>query len=104
MRARQIKLAPKNNLKHKRDGLADIEFLASALALALDRTHPVLREPNTVRLLHALGTVVAPDPEPVPAVPAEPELAPVISMAMLRARRVGHPSAGPRSNAPVTGS
>jgi hypothetical protein len=56
------------------------------------------------RALHALGTVVAPDPEPVPAVPAEPELAPVISMAMLRARRVGHPSAGPRSNAPVTGS
>jgi glutamate-ammonia-ligase adenylyltransferase len=55
MRARQIELAPEDDLKRGRGGLADIEFLASALALAHGRSRPALREPNTVRLLHALG-------------------------------------------------
>jgi hypothetical protein len=51
------------------------------------------------RLLRALGTVVAPPPTPAPA---EPELAQVVSLAALRARRAGHPSAGGGADAPVT--
>ncbi|MEO5840011.1 MAG: hypothetical protein ABIQ73_27920 [Acidimicrobiales bacterium] len=54
------------------------------------------------RLLHALGTIVAPAPPVEPPAAVEPELAPVVSLAALRARRVGHPSAGGRSDAPVT--
>ncbi|HUP72276.1 MAG TPA: hypothetical protein VM282_04450 [Acidimicrobiales bacterium] len=54
------------------------------------------------RRLRALATVVAPPPTPAQPVPAEPELAQVVSLAALRARRVGHPSAGGGSDAPVT--
>jgi hypothetical protein len=54
------------------------------------------------RLLRALGTVIAPPPAPERPTPVEPELAPVISLAALRARRVGHPSAGGGTTAPVT--
>ena len=53
------------------------------------------------RHLHALGSVVTTQPAPPPAVEAEPELATVVSLAALRARKVGHPSAGGRSDAPV---
>jgi hypothetical protein len=54
------------------------------------------------RLLQALGNVVTSEPAPAPTIVAEPELAQVVSLATLRARRVGHPSAGGRSDAPVT--
>ena len=54
------------------------------------------------RLLRALGTIVGPAQTVEPPTPVEPELAQVVSLAALRARRVGHPSAGGRSDAPVT--
>jgi hypothetical protein len=53
------------------------------------------------RLLRALGTIVAPAQAPEPPAPAEPALAPVVSLAAQRARRAGHPSAGGRSDAPM---
>jgi hypothetical protein len=53
------------------------------------------------RLLRALGTIVASAQAPEPPAPAEPELAPVVSLAAQRARRVGHPSAYGRSDAPM---
>ena len=54
------------------------------------------------RHLHALGNVVTNQPALPPTVEATPELATVVSLAALRARKVGHPSAGGRSDAPVT--
>ena len=54
------------------------------------------------RHLHALGNVVTTQPAPPPVVEAVPDIATVVSLAALRARKVGHPSAGGHSNAPVT--
>jgi hypothetical protein len=53
------------------------------------------------RLLRALGTIVAPAQAAEHPAPAERDLAPVVSLAAQRARRVGHPSAGGRSDAPL---
>jgi hypothetical protein len=67
------------------------------------RRHDDLRQlVEHQRRIRALGTVVAPDHTPALPSPVEPELAPVISLAALRARRAGHPSGGARSSAPVT--
>jgi len=54
MREKQIEAAGQDDLKRGRGGLADIEFLASALALEHGRSEPALRETNTARLLTAL--------------------------------------------------
>lgn len=57
------------------------------------------------RRRRALATIVAPvshEAGPATAAPAEPRLAPVVSLAAARARRVGHPSANGRADAPVT--
>ena len=58
-------------------------------------------EGNNVGARAALGDIVTPAQAPEPPAPAEPELAPVVSLAAQRARRAGHPSAGGRSDAPV---
>ncbi|MBI3723816.1 hypothetical protein HY251_07685, partial [bacterium] len=55
MRAKQIEAASSDDLKRAPGGLADIEFLASALALEHGKALPSLREANTARLLTALG-------------------------------------------------
>jgi hypothetical protein len=65
------------------------------------RNKDLRRVADHQHLLRALGNVVANEPAG-PAIEAEPELAPVVSLAMLRARKVGHPSAGGGSNDPVT--
>jgi hypothetical protein len=55
------------------------------------------------RRRRALGTVVSPARPAEPPIAAEDAtVAPVISLAAARARRVGHPSAGPGTDAPVT--
>jgi glutamate-ammonia-ligase adenylyltransferase len=54
MRAKQVEAAPEDDLKRGPGGLADVEFLASALALEHGRDRPALRETNTARLLAAL--------------------------------------------------
>ncbi|HZU95222.1 MAG TPA: putative nucleotidyltransferase substrate binding domain-containing protein [Planctomycetota bacterium] len=54
MRAKQIEAAGDDDLKRAPGGLADVEFLASALALEHGGQNPALRETNTARLLGAL--------------------------------------------------
>jgi hypothetical protein len=54
------------------------------------------------RRRRAFGTVVASAHSKPPPVGAEPDLAPVVSIAAARARRAGHPSIAGQSGAPLT--
>ncbi|RMG15808.1 MAG: hypothetical protein D6731_07590 [Planctomycetota bacterium] len=54
IRARQVAATAPDDLKRGPGGLADIELVASALALRYGGERPGLREPNTARLLAAL--------------------------------------------------
>jgi glutamate-ammonia-ligase adenylyltransferase len=54
MRRKQAEAADPSDLKRAPGGLADIEFLASTLALERGGERAALREPNTARLLSAL--------------------------------------------------
>ncbi len=55
MRRRQVEAAAgETNLKRGQGSIADVELLASALALAHGRDHAELRQPNTAHLLDAL--------------------------------------------------
>ncbi|MEZ0230598.1 MAG: putative nucleotidyltransferase substrate binding domain-containing protein, partial [Planctomycetota bacterium] len=55
MRAKQVEAAAADDLKRGVGGLADVEFLASVLALEHGGAKPALRETNTARLLDALS-------------------------------------------------
>ena len=54
MRRRQREQSAAEDVKRGRGSLADVELLASALALLHGAREPALREPNTARLLEAL--------------------------------------------------